>query len=98
MPPLVACSDVSNIFVIGSVAADLIRKNAQISHRNRFAEVWAERSVAADVPLLSWYKSNLELSCGVGLDQLGLEWNTDEAYGYEGDHVASTYDSLRSSL
>ena len=60
----------------------------------RLAEVWGERSVAADVPLLSWYKSNLEVSCGVGLDKLGLEWNTDEAYGYEGDHVASKYDSL----
>ena len=59
--------------------------------------MWEERSVAAEVPLLSWYKSNLEVSCGVGLDRLGLEWNTDEAYGYEGDHVASKYDLSRSS-
>ena len=49
--------------------------------------VWKERSVTADA-LLKWYKSNLELSCGVGLQRLGLEFNDDEAYGFEGDHVA----------
>lgn len=52
--------------------------------------VWQERSVSAADALLQWYKSNLELSCGVGLQRLGLEFNDDEAYGFEGDHVAMT--------
>lgn len=50
-------------------------------------QVWEERAVVPD-ELLMWYQSNLELSCGASLDQLGWEWNEDEAYGFEGDHVA----------
>lgn len=37
--------------------------------------------------LFEWHVMNLEMSTGTTLDQLGLRWNDDEAYGYEGDHV-----------
>ena len=37
--------------------------------------------------LFEWHVMNLEMSTGTTLDKLGLRWNDDEAYGYEGDHV-----------
>lgn len=37
--------------------------------------------------LFEWHVMNLEMSAGTTLDKLGLQWNDDEAYGYEGDHV-----------
>ena len=39
-------------------------------------------------PLWTWHQNNLELSGGAPLDQLGYNWNDDEPYGFEGDHVA----------
>eukprot|EP00977_Amphora_coffeiformis_P018681 scaffold6647_cov166-Amphora_coffeaeformis.AAC.8 len=75
-------------FSVDGDRSDPVAPAPDASFGSVLKQVWGERSVAADVPLLSWYKSNLEISCGVGLDRLGLEWNTDEAYGYEGDHVA----------
>ena len=38
--------------------------------------------------LMSWHQANLEVSCGAGLDRMGLGWNEDEAYGFDGDHCA----------
>lgn len=38
--------------------------------------------------LWNWQQANLELSCGTSFDHLGYTWNDDEAYGYEGAHVA----------
>lgn len=63
--------------------------NPEESFGSVLQQVWNIRSVTEDV-ILRWYKSNLEVSCGVGLEKLGLEWNEDEAYGFEGDHVALT--------
>lgn len=38
--------------------------------------------------LWKWHQANLEVSCGASFDQLGYTWNEDEAYGFDGDHVA----------
>lgn len=38
--------------------------------------------------LWRWHQANLELSCGASFNELGWEWNEDEMFGYDGDHVA----------
>ncbi|EEC50313.1 flavin-containing amine oxidase, partial [Phaeodactylum tricornutum CCAP 1055/1] len=38
--------------------------------------------------ILRWHKANLEVSCGTSFEKLGWQWNEDEAYGFDGDHVA----------
>ena len=50
--------------------------------------------------IFSWHKANLEMSCGINLEKVGREWNEDEAYGFEGDHVLikEGYGSLMSAL
>ena len=37
--------------------------------------------------LFRWHVRNLETSAGAGMDDLGLRWNEDEPYGYEGRHA-----------
>ena len=37
--------------------------------------------------LFQWHLANLELSCGTSLEQLGLQWNEDEQFGYNGHHI-----------
>lgn len=63
-----------------------------------FDKVVADRNVQNAV--FRWHQSNLELSCGCPLQQLGKDWNEDEAYGFEGDHVAlrDTWDSVVQKL
>jgi monoamine oxidase len=38
--------------------------------------------------LWKWHQSNLEVSCGASFPDLGYQWNEDEPYGFDGDHVA----------
>ena len=52
-----------------------------------FEQVCEEKSVQ-NTALLRWHQSNLEVSCGAGMDQLGWQWNEDEPYGFDGDHNA----------
>ena len=40
-----------------------------------------------ELRVFNWHRANLELSCGVNLDKIGREWNEDEQFGFEGDHV-----------
>lgn len=37
--------------------------------------------------LFQWHLANLELSSGTTLGNLGLQWNEDEPYGFNGHHV-----------
>jgi hypothetical protein len=37
--------------------------------------------------LFQWHVLNLEMSCGTDLYNLGLTWNEDEQYGFDGAHV-----------
>ena len=37
--------------------------------------------------LFQWHVLNLEMSCGTDLFNLGLTWNEDEQYGFDGAHV-----------
>jgi lysine-specific histone demethylase 1 len=53
-----------------------------------FSEVCVERSVNASSPIFLWHKANLEVSCGASFEELGWQWNEDEPYGYDGDHLA----------
>jgi hypothetical protein len=39
-------------------------------------------------PLLLWFKSNLELPSGATFDALGVTWNEDEPFGFDGVHAA----------
>ena len=51
----------------------------------------AEETYGASIvnsPLWTWHQANLELSCGAAFEKLGYTWNDDEAYGFEGAHVA----------
>jgi hypothetical protein len=52
-----------------------------------FDRVRREKSVTSTA-LLRWHQANLEVSCGAGMDRLGWQWNEDEPYGFDGDHVA----------
>jgi Flavin containing amine oxidoreductase/NAD(P)-binding Rossmann-like domain len=53
-----------------------------------FEQVCSERNVNYQTALFKWHQANLEVSCGAPLNQLGWQWNDDEPYGYDGDHVA----------
>lgn len=39
-------------------------------------------------PLLKWHRANLELPSGASFYDLGMTWNDDEPYGFDGDHAA----------
>jgi hypothetical protein len=39
-------------------------------------------------PVLLWFKSNLELPSGASFDALGVTWNEDEQFGFDGVHAA----------
>ena len=58
-----------------------------------FEQVCAERGLSLSSPakkacLFRWHQANLEVSCGASFSKLGWHWNDDEAYGFDGDHVA----------
>jgi len=42
---------------------------------------------STEANLFQWHVANLEMSCGTSLDSLGLTWNDDEQYGFDGAHV-----------
>ncbi|GMI42366.1 hypothetical protein TeGR_g13223 [Tetraparma gracilis] len=48
----------------------------------------------------NWHQANLEMSCGINLDNIGREWNEDEPYGFEGEHVLlhEGYSALMSAM
>ena len=52
-----------------------------------FEQVCRERHVNP-TPLLRWHQANLEVSCGASFDDLGWQWNEDEPYGFDGEHLA----------
>lgn len=64
--------------------------DASSSFGDLFEQVCAERNVNSKTALFRWHQANLEVSCGASFDNLGWQWNDDEAYGYDGDHVAVT--------
>ena len=76
---------------------ETFRKDGK-SFGTAFDQVVADRNVRNAV--FRWHQSNLELSCGCPLQLLGRDWNEDEAYGFEGDHVAvrDTWDSVVQQL
>lgn len=39
-------------------------------------------------PLLKWHRANLELPSGASFYDLGMTWNEDEPYGFDGVHAA----------
>jgi hypothetical protein len=39
-------------------------------------------------PLLKWHRANLELPSGASFYNLGMTWNEDEPYGFDGAHAA----------
>jgi len=53
-----------------------------------------------DQNVFKWHVTNLELSCGTSLDNLGYTWNDDEPYGYTGQHclLEQSFGSLIQSL
>eukprot|EP00978_Attheya_sp_CCMP212_P025926 scaffold84316_cov54-Attheya_sp.AAC.2 len=53
-----------------------------------------------DQNVFQWHVTNLELSCGTSLDNLGYTWNDDEPYGYTGQHclLEQSFGSLIQSL
>lgn len=55
-----------------------------------FRQVQAEQHVItpATAALWKWHQANLEVSCGASFPDLGYQWNEDEPYGFDGDHVA----------
>jgi hypothetical protein len=53
-----------------------------------FEQVCAGRNVNTQAALFKWHLANLEVSCGAGFPELGLLWNEDEQFGYDGEHVA----------
>jgi Flavin containing amine oxidoreductase len=69
-----------------------------------FQRICQERHVNVQQALFQWHKANLEISCGAAFHNLGLDWNDDEPFGFDGDHVAfrnswkPVCDSLAASL
>jgi hypothetical protein len=61
--------------------------NPSTSFGTLFKTVCHEKGVSPST-LLQWHQANLEVSCGASFDRLGYQWNDDEQYGFEGDHVA----------
>lgn len=54
-----------------------------------FQRVCRQKNISTENNALwKWHQANLEVSCGASFDQLGYTWNEDEAYGFDGDHVA----------
>jgi monoamine oxidase len=76
----------------------------QVSFGALFQRICQERHVNLQQALFQWHKANLELSCGAPFHNLGLDWNDDEPFGFDGAHVALSKswkpvcDSLASSL
>jgi hypothetical protein len=58
------------------------------SFGDMFEQVCAGRNVNTQSALFKWHLANLEVSCGAGFPELGLLWNEDEQFGYDGEHVA----------
>lgn len=69
-----------------SVAADPTIESQ--SFGDLFENVCAERNVNSGTALFRWHQANLEVSCGASFNDLGWQWNDDEPYGFDGDHVA----------
>ena len=76
----------------------------KISFGSLFQSICQERHINVQQALFQWHKANLEISCGASFHNLGLHWNDDEPFGFDGDHVALSEswkpvcDSLASSL
>jgi len=62
-------------------------KQSDTSFGDLFEQVCKEKSVNPS-SLLKWHQANLEVSCGASFHQLGWQWNEDEPYGFDGEHVA----------
>lgn len=90
-------------------------QNAHIGHAHLvqeqsfgdvFDQVCRTRNVITPATsiLFKWHQMNLEVGCGASFPDLGTLWNEDEAYGYDGDHVATKHswkalvDSLSQNL
>lgn len=66
------------------------KKQSENSFGHLFDEISLKKygTALVESPLWIWHQANLELSCGTSFDELGYSWNDDEAYGFDGAHVA----------